>query len=265
MKRFVKLVAVALAALLVAASLSACGGNPDAGSLAPESNRSTETVELDLVKEGTLVMGTNAEFPPFEYKEGTGFAGIDVDLMRAIAEKMGLELEVEDMAFESLTQSFGRIDVIAAGFTIDPTREATCDFSDTYFNATQTVILKADSTIATLEDLKGKKIGVQTGTTGKDKAAEVTDAANITQYNNGSLAVEALVSGQIDAVIIDQNPAMAYKDQHGDSLKLLDEEEYALAVKKGNKELLEAINQALKELKENGTFDQIVEKYIPSK
>ena len=269
MKRFVKLVAAGLAALLVAASLSACGGNPDAGSLAPESNGSTETVELDLVKEGTLVMGTNAEFPPFEYKEGTGFAGIDVDLMRAIAEKMGLELEVEDMAFESLTQSFGRIDVIAAGFTIDPTREATCDFSDTYFNATQTVILKADSTIATLEDLKGKKIGVQTGTTGKDKAAEVTDAANITQYNNGSLAVEALVSGQIDAVIIDQNPAMAYKDQHGDSLKLLenlfDEEEYALAVKKGNKELLEAINQALKELKEDGTFDQIVEKYIPSK
>lgn len=165
MKRFVKLVAAGLAALLVAASLSACGGNPDAGSLAPESNGSTETVELDLVKEGTLVMGTNAEFPPFEYKEGTGFAGIDVDLMRAIAEKMGLELEVEDMAFESLTQSFGRIDVIAAGFTIDPTREATCDFSDTYFNATQTVILKADSTIATLEDLKGKKIGVQTGTT----------------------------------------------------------------------------------------------------
>ncbi len=225
--------------------------------------------KLSLVKEGTLIMGTNAEFPPFEYKEGTGFAGIDVDIMKAIADKLELKLEIEDMAFESLTQSFGKIDVIAAGFTIDPTREETCDFSDKYFNATQTVILKADSTIATLDDLKGKKIGVQSGTTGKDKAEEVTDAAKVTQYNNGSLAVEALVSGQIDAVIIDKNPAMAYKDQHGDAVKLLeglfDEEEYALAVKKGNKELLDAINQALKDIKADGTFDKIVEKYIPSK
>ena len=179
MKKLLKLAAVGLAAVLTAVSLSACGA---------------DTAKLSLVKEGTLIMGTNA---------------------------------------------------------------------------TQTVILKADSTIATLDDLKGKKIGVQSGTTGKDKAEEVTDAAKVTQYNNGSLAVEALVSGQIDAVIIDKNPAMAYKDQHGDAVKLLeglfDEEEYALAVKKGNKELLDAINQALKDIKADGTFDKIVEKYIPSK
>lgn len=240
------------------------------GSSTPASNTSSAAeAKLNLVKEGTLVMGTNAEFPPFEYKEGTGFAGIDVDIMKAIADKLGLKFEVEDLAFESLTQSFGKIDVIAAGFTIKPDREETCDFSDKYFNATQTVILKADSTIATLDDLKGKKIGVQTGTTGKDKAEEVTDSAKVTQYNNGSLAVEALVNGQIDAVIIDKNPAMAYKDQHGDAVKLLEglfeEEEYALAVKKGNKELLDAINQALKDIKADGTFDKIVEKYIPSK
>ena len=265
MKRFVKLVAVALAALLVAASLSACGGNPDAGSLAPESNRSTETVELDLVKEGTLVMGTNAEFPPFEYKEGTGFAGIDVDLMRAIAEKMGLELEVEDMAFESLTQSFGRIDVIAAGFTIDPTREATCDFSDTYFNATQTVILKADSTIATLEDLKGKKIGVQTGTTGDIYCTDDYGQENVKQFNNGPLAVAALVNGQIDCVVIDQEPAKNYVAANS-GLKILDtayaDEDYAIAIKKGNTELLDKVNGALKELQDDGTLQAIVDKYI---
>ena len=270
MKKIMKMAAAGLAAAVMALSLAACGGDTGSGSSTPASNTSSAAAaKLNLVKEGTLVMGTNAEFPPFEYKEGTGFAGIDVDIMKAVADKLGLKLEIEDMAFESLTQSFGRIDVIAAGFTIDPTREETCDFSDKYFNATQTVILKADSTIATLDDLKGKKIGVQTGTTGKDKAEEVTDAAKVTQYNNGSLAVEALVNGQIDAVIIDQNPAMAYKDQHGDSVKLLEglfeEEEYALAVKKGNKELLDAINQALKDIKADGTFDKIVEKYIPSK
>ena len=264
MKKLLKLAAVGLAAVLTAVSLSACGADTGAGTSAPASNgASAGGTKLSLVKEGTLIMGTNAEFPPF------GFAGIDVDIMKAIADKLELKLEIEDMAFESLTQSFGKIDVIAAGFTIDPTREETCDFSDKYFNATQTVILKADSTIATLDDLKGKKIGVQSGTTGKDKAEEVTDAAKVTQYNNGSLAVEALVSGQIDAVIIDKNPAMAYKDQHGDAVKLLeglfDEEEYALAVKKGNKELLDAINQALKDIKADGTFDKIVEKYIPSK
>ncbi len=269
-KKIMKMAAAGLAAAVMALSLAACGGDTGSGSSTPASNTSSAAAaKLNLVKEGTLVMGTNAEFPPFEYKEGTGFAGIDVDIMKAVADKLGLKLEIEDMAFESLTQSFGRIDVIAAGFTIDPTREETCDFSDKYFNATQTVILKADSTIATLDDLKGKKIGVQTGTTGKDKAEEVTDATKVTQYNNGSLAVEALVNGQIDAVIIDQNPAMAYKDQHGDSVKLLEglfeEEEYALAVKKGNKELLDAINQALKDIKADGTFDKIVEKYIPSK
>ncbi len=270
MKKSMRIIAAGVAAAVMALSLAACGGDTGSGSSTPASNTSSAAAaKLNLVKEGTLVMGTNAEFPPFEYKEGTGFAGIDVDIMKVVADKLGLKFEIEDMAFESLTQSFGKIDVIAAGFTIKPDREETCDFSDKYFNATQTVILKADSTIATLDDLKGKKIGVQTGTTGKDKAEEVTEAANVTQYNNGSLAVEALVNGQIDAVIIDKNPAMAYKDQHGDAVKLLEglfeEEEYALAVKKGNKELLDAINQALKDIKADGTFDKIVEKYIPSK
>ena len=241
-KKIMKMAAAGLAAAMMALSLAACGGDTGSGSSTPASNTSSAAAaKLNLVKEGTLVMGTNAEFPPFEYKEGTGFAGIDVDIMKAVADKLGLKFEVEDMAFESLTQSFGKIDVIAAGFTIKPDREETCDFSDKYFNATQTVI----------------------------KAEEVTDAAKVTQYNNGSLAVEALVNGQIDAVIIDKNPAMAYKDQHGDAVKLLEglfeEEEYALAVKKGNKELLDAINQALKDIKADGTFDKIVERYIPSK
>jgi ABC-type amino acid transport substrate-binding protein len=259
-------------AAVLALSLAACGGNGNnPGSTASKGGESNtgNKADLNLVKEGTLIMGTNAEFPPFEFKEGDGFVGIDVELMEAIATKLGLDFQVEDMAFESLTESFGKIDVIAAGFTIKPDREITCDFTNTYFNATQTVIVSADSTIATVEDLDNKKIGVQNGTTGYDTAKELTDEANITQYNNGSLAVEALVGGKIDAVIIDKNPANAYKDQHGDKIKLVeglfDTEEYALAVKKGNKELLDALNKALDELKADGTFDKIVEKYIPSK
>ena len=130
-KKIMKMAAAGLAAAVMALSLAACGGDTGSGSSTPASNTSSAAAaKLNLVKEGTLVMGTNAEFPPFEYKEGTGFAGIDVDIMKAVADKLGLKLEIEDMAFESLTQSFGRIDVIAAGFTIDPTREETCDFSD---------------------------------------------------------------------------------------------------------------------------------------
>ena len=270
-KMFKRFSLIAVAAVLTV-SLAACGGpgnNPGSTASKDGGTNTGSSDSLNLVQEGTLVMGTNAEFPPFEFKEGDGFAGIDVELMEAIAKKLGLELQVEDMAFESLTQSFGQIDVIAAGFTIDPDREQTCDFTDPYFNASQTVIVVPDSSIATLEDLDGKKIGVQSGTTGKDAAQEVTDASNVTEYNNGSLAVEALVSGKIDAVIIDKNPANAYKDQHGDKIKLVEglfeEEEYALAVEKGNKELLDALNKALDELKADGTFDTIVEKYIPSK
>lgn len=272
MKTILKRFSLMVMAALLTLSLAACGGsgnNP--GSTASKGGESStgDTVNLNLVKDGTLIMGTNAEFPPFESKEGDGFVGIDVELMQAIADKLGLEFQVEDMDFNSLTAAFGKIDVIAAGFTVDPEREQTCDFTQSYFNASQTVIVTPDSTIATVEDLDGKKIGVQNGTTGYDTAKEVTDESNVTQYNNGSLAVEALVSGKIDAVIIDKNPANAYKDQHGDKIKLVEglfeEEEYALAVKKGNKELLDALNKALAELKADGTFDKIVEKYIPSK
>lgn len=272
MRTFFKRFSLMATASILALSLSACGGNGGhSGSTASQdgASNSGDTADLNLVKDGTLIMGTNAEFPPFESKEGDGFVGIDVELMETIANRLGLEFQIVDMAFESLTESFGAIDVIAAGFTVDPDREQTCDFTQPYFNASQTVIVTPDSPIATLEDLDGKKIGVQNGTTGYDAAKEVTDEANITQYNNGSLAVEALVSGKIDAVIIDKNPANAYKDQHGDKIKLVEglfeEEEYALAVKKGNKALLDALNETLDEIKADGTFDAIVEKYIPSK
>ena len=213
-------------------------------------------------------MGTNAEFPPFEFQEGGKVVGVDASIMEAVAEKLGLELEIKDMIFDSLPQALSgkTIDVIAAGYTISSDREASMDFTDTYYTAMQSIIVKSGSSITDKDGLKDKKIGVQSGTTGNICAKDLTDPANIIGYDNGSLAVEALLSGNVDAVIIDNNPAKEYKAQKGDKVTLIenlfDAEEYAMAVNKGNKSLQDAINTALKEMKADGTFQAIIDKYI---
>ncbi len=268
MNKFLKFIALGTAASLMALSLAACTSgdqNSSTGSTGPNDSGSAS---LDLVSEGTLIMGTNAEFPPFEYQENGEVVGVDAALMGAIAEKLGLQLEIKDMAFESLSEALsgGTIDIIAAGFTIDPKREETMDFTNTYFTAKQTILVRSDSGFASKADLEDKKIGGQTGTTGLSCAEELTAKENIKGYNNGSLAVDDLLNGNLDAVIIDNNPANEYKNQHGDELTLItdqfEEEEYAMAVKKGNKSLLDAVNKALDEIKADGTFDEIVAQYI---
>ena len=255
MKKYLKAVSLFISAAMLLVSISGCS--------------STEK-KLDLITQGKIVMGTNAEFPPFESVEGDGYTGVDVDLMKAIATKLGLEFEIKNMEFDSLSAALtgGSIDIIAAGFTIKPDREAVMDFTDTYYTAKQTLIVKSSSTYKTVADItnKGLKIGVQSGTTGSFEAEELTEKTNIIGYKNGSLAVEALVNGTVDAVIIDNNPAKEYKTQKGDAITLIEdqfaEEEYAMAVKKGNSALLAAINKALADLKADGTFDTIVDKYI---
>ncbi len=270
MKKFIKGLAVIAAASLMAVMATACGGDTQKPGNSDSSNASN-TANYNLVTGGKLIMGTNAEFPPFEYKEGGSVVGVDAGVMELVAKKLGLTLEIKDMTFDSLPEALAgkNIDVIAAGFTIKPEREEKMDFTDTYYTAKQTVILKSDSPYNSIEEMKDKnlKIGVQTGTTGMNDAAPVvTGEDNIVGYNNGSLAVEALLSGKVDAVIIDNNPAKEYKDQHGDDVKLLEdqfeEEEYAIAVRKGNKELQDAINKALKEIKEDGSFQKVVEQYV---
>ncbi|HIZ20380.1 MAG TPA: basic amino acid ABC transporter substrate-binding protein [Firmicutes bacterium] len=255
MNKFIKGIALGAAASLMALSFAACS---DSGA-----------ASLNLVSEGKLTMGTNAQFPPFEYYEGSEIVGVDAAIMEAIAEKLGLELEIKDMEFESLSAALsgGNIDVIAAGFTADPDREETMDFTDSYFTAKQTILVRADSDYQTKEDLEDKIIGGQTSTTGLTSCApELTADENIKGYTNGALAVEDLLNGNLDAVIIDNNPANAYKDQHGDELRLIEdqfpEEQYVLAVNKGNTALLEAVNGALKELQDDGKFDEIVAQYI---
>ena len=247
-KKLLSLVLVAAMAL----SVVACGAKEDAGTPA-------EGKEV-------LVMATNAEFPPYEYYEGKEIVGIDAEIAAAVAEKLGCELKIEDMAFDSIIAavSSGKADFGLAGMTVTEKRLESVNFSDTYAHATQVVIIPEGSAITGVADLDGKKIGVQLGTTGDLYAGDIADAT-IERYNKGFEAVQALSQGKIDAVIIDNEPAKVFVAEN-EGLVLLDEafteEDYAMAIAKENTELLEKVNKALAELKEDGTLQAIVDKYI---
>ena len=248
-----KVLSVLLVAVCVL-SMAACGSKKEDSSAG------------DSGKKEKLVMATNAEFPPYEFYEGKEVVGIDADIAAAVAEEMGMELEIEDMAFDSIITAVtsGKADFGAAGMTVTEERQRSVDFTDTYATATQVIIVKEDSAIAGPDDLTGKKIGVQLGTTGDIYADDIEDAT-VERYNKGFEAVQALQQGKIDAVVIDGEPAKEFVKE-AEGLKILDEafteEEYAIAVKKGNDELKEKINDALANLKESGKLDEIVAKYI---
>ncbi len=278
--------AMAIAACM-AASLAACGGAGTAETTgaqttaaqttaaeAGETASAEETTPAETKAEaeaagGVLVMATNAEFAPWEYYEGDKIVGIDPEIAQAIADKLGMTLEIEDMAFDSIISAVtsGKADFGAAGMTVEEDRKVFVDFTDTYANASQVIIVKETSEIAGSADLADKKIGVQLGTTGDLLATDLAGDGNVERYNKGFEAVQALLQDKIDAVVIDSAPANVFVEQ-SQGLKVCDEamsqEEYAIAVAKGNTELLDKINGALKELKEDGTIDAIMNKYIPA-
>ncbi|WP_020611049.1 basic amino acid ABC transporter substrate-binding protein [Sediminispirochaeta bajacaliforniensis] len=223
-------------------------------------------------KKNELVMGTNAAFPPFEYiggADGNAVVGFDVEIAKAIAEKAGKTLRIEDMEFDSLLTALNadKIDFAIAGMTITDEREKSVDFSDPYYEATQAVIVrKADNPISTKDDLNGKKISVQLGTTGNEIAKEFTDDSNIVAFNTGFEAIMELKNGKVDAMIIDEQPAQNFIRQNSD-LEIVsldfDPEYYGIAVKEGkSSELLPIINATLKELKANGTYDKLLSEYM---
>ena len=250
-----KLVSVLLVAACVF-SLAACGSKDD----------SKDSGDSKKDSKDTLVMATNAEFPPYEFHEGDDVVGIDADIARAIGEEMGMEVKIEDMAFDSIIPAVtsGKADFGAAGMTVTEDRKKNVDFTDTYATATQVIIVKEGSDIAGPDDLTGKKIGVQLGTTGDIYADDIEDAKD-ERYNKGFEAVQALTQDKIDAVVIDGEPAKEFVAE-ADGLKILDEafteEEYAIAVAKDNDDLLKKMNEALASLKESGKIDEIVAKYI---
>ena len=280
-----KNVLVLAAAVCMAAALTACGSSNStaettaaaaetttadtaAGSTdtAADTAADTSAAEETEGAGGKIVMVTNAEFPPYEYHENNTIVGIDADIARAIADQMGMELEIQDMAFDSLIPAIqsGKADFAAAGMTVNEERLRNVDFTETYAEAAQVIIVKEGSAIAAPADLTGKKIGVQTGTTG-DIYADDVENAEVQRFNKVIEAVMALTQDKLEAVIIDREPAKVFVKEN-EGLKILDEafteEEYAIAIKKGNTELLEKMNAAIKELKESGELQKIVDKYI---
>lgn len=276
-----KMLALSMA-VLMAASLAGCSsGAKETETTAAASEAGAETAaesegetaaedaeEEKTAEGGTLIMGTNATFPPYEYYEGDEIVGIDVEIAQAIGEKLGMEVTVEDMEFDALIPALAsnKVDIVAAGMTVTPERQESVNFTDTYATAAQVIIVKQGSDIASSEDLNGKILGVQMGTTGDSLASEI-EGAQVERFNKYFEAIQSVLQGKIDAVIIDSAPAKAFAEKD-ENLVILDEalssEDYAMAINKDNTELLDKVNAAIAELNEEGTLDEIVNKYIPA-
>jgi len=298
-------VSVILAGLM-AASLAACGSSSSSGAsttaateaattaateaaetAATEAASTDASVDLSQSKylsDGVMTVGLNATFPPFEYVgDGTdtfdditsnegNVTGFDVAMMNEIGKRIGVTVEIEDMDFDGIIPALGsKIDVAATGMTITDERKESVNFSDPYYDATQSVLVSEDSTIATEDDLKNASaIGVQAGTTGETVARGINDAATVS-VKSFNQAVADLVNGKNDAVILDQVPAEAFATSYSGQLKVLDgsqfnfdTEQYGIAMPKDDEVMLNAINGALAAMKADGTYDTLVEQYISS-
>lgn len=260
MKKHIKILALMLV-FLFAFSAAGCSSKIDT---------------MKRIKENKeVIWGTNAAFAPFEMREGEEVIGIDSHIAQKIADKLSeklgtdISLKVIDMDFEALPAALtksGDIDFIAAGFTVTEEREKSMTFSMKYFKAVQVVIvMNDDDSIKEASDLEGKRLGVQNGTTGDLYVASETEGAVVHRYNNGVEAVMGLKNGDVDAVIIDDLPAQILANKNPEvkilDLDVYDDEEYALAVRKGDNELKEVIDEVLKEMQDSGELEELVNQY----
>lgn len=279
MKKFALLLA---ALLLMMTVFAACGESKDAASGASQPGGAASSSEAAGEEsaqpadtgdgDNTLVMATNAFFEPYEYYEGDDIVGIDAEVGKAIADKLGMDFEISDVDFDAIIPNVqsGKASMGMAGMTVTEDRQKNVNFTRSYATAVQVVIVPEDSDIATIDDMAGKKIGVQQGTTGDIYCSAPVEEdgfgeENVTRYNKGTDAVMALLSGKVDCVVIDNEPAKAFVAAN-EGLKILDtayaEEEYAICIAKDNEELLEKVDTALGELIDDGTVQKIVDKYI---
>lgn len=272
-----KLLAIVLAAAMLCAAMLtmlSCGS---------DSTKTEETTAADT--KTTLIMATNANFPPYEYKEGSGYAGIDVEIATEIAKKLGMTLEIKDVEFGSIVAGVqtGKYDIGMAGMTVNDERKQQVNFSDSYAKGIQVVIVKEGSEYKSVDDFfvldaegnhtavkEGVLVGVQQNTTGDIYCSDTVEnfgfgEDKVKRYSNGADAVAALASGKLSAVVIDDQPAKEFVKAN-EGLTVLEgsyaDEDYAIAVGKENSKLLEKINKALKELTEDGTIAKIVARYI---
>ncbi|MDO4811542.1 MAG: transporter substrate-binding domain-containing protein [Eubacteriales bacterium] len=276
-----KMIAMILALVMVL-SLVACGSKPtdDKNETKDYASMSLEELkaELKTVTEGKLTMSTNATFPPYEMLADDGsLEGIDVEVAGAIAAKLGLELQIDDMGFDAALLAVQgdspKADIVMAGVTVNKDRQLVMNFSDSYATGIQVVIVKEGSDIKSIDDMDGKLIGTQKGTTGYIYCSDTPENGgygeeNVIAYDSGVTAVQALMNGQVDCVVIDNEPAKAYVAANA-GLTILDtefaNEDYAIGMNKANTCLLAAVNAAMAELKSDGTFQAIVDKYITAK
>ena len=298
MKNFKKLAALCLTAALSLSLLAACGGGTTGTSDTPAANTDTPAAqtesaapeseapaaggygEFTTLEEGKLIMVTNASFPPYEMTDDdNNIIGIDPDIAQAIADKLGLELVIDNIDFDAALISVqeGRADVMLAGLTYNADRDLVMDFTDPYATGVQVIIVReGDTTIAGTNDdlqlvdadgnmLEDIQIGVQRGTTGEIYCQGAHGTDHVTSLDNGSVAVQALLNGQVDCVVIDNGPAQEYVAATP-GLEILEgayvTEDYCAAVDEGNTALLEAVNTALNELIDDGTVQSIMDKYI---
>ena len=272
MKKFLS-VLMAAAMLVGVMALTGCGGDTTEPATDEANNQSepasTTAADLKTVTEGVLTMSTNAAFPPYESTDDSGnIVGIDAEIAAAIAEKLGLELQIDDMDFDGALAApqSGKSDIVMAGVTVNEDRLLTLDFTESYATGVQVVIVPEGSDV-TLDNLGEQQIGTQRGTTGNIYCTDDYGEDHVVAYDDAIAAVKALNNGQVDCVVIDSAPAQELVEANP-GLTILDTEyvteDYAIGVAKGNTALLDAVNGALKELMEDGTVQSIIDKYIPA-
>ena len=264
-----KILSAILASAMICASalaFGACSGGSSSDKASDATGSAASTADSSTAEGKELHMATNAAFEPYEFVEGGKVVGIDAEIAEAICGKLGYKLVIDDMDFDAIITAVtsGKADFGMAGMTITDERKQSVDFTDPYTNAVQVIIVnEKDSVVAKADDLAGKTIGVQMGTTGDIYVSDV-EGAKVERFNKGADAVLALTQGKVDAVVIDNQPAKAFVAQNPGTKSLDDpfeNEEYAICLKKGS-ELTAKFNDALKELKTDGTIDTIIKKYI---
>lgn len=254
-----KIAGVVAAAAVLSVAIAGCGAKE----------------EKSGIDDGKIVVGTNAEYEPFEYLDEDGnLAGFDIELMNAIAEKAGLEIEWVDMAFDSLIGSMeaGNVEMIAAAIGPTAERERSCDFSDVYYSGYQSIVTLAGTEYQSFDELNGKVVAVLEGSmsdmiaSGENQDYGVVEAGEVKRFKNATQAIQELENGAADAVITDTIIAQKFVSERGD--KLVENqvegtgEDSVFAIKKGDTKLAEAVNQALQELKDEGTYDTLYNKFF---
>jgi len=267
------LAAAVLSALALTAS--ACGSDSGSEGEKASDGQSNSAPDLGLISDGTLTVCSDVPYPPFENFDKTtetGFAGFDVDIVNAIAEQLDLKVTIKDSDFNALQSGLalasGQCDMAASAMTITPEREEKLGFSDGYYDSEQSLLVPADSSIASIDDLDGVKVGVQKGTTGEAYANENASGADIVVFPSDGEMYSAIKAGQVEALLQDLPVNLDHQNdpKQAGQFKVVETydtgESYGLAMKKDNTDLIDAVDEALQELRDSGDYQKIYDTYF---